>query len=165
MIGGELRGAWLAAACVLLSVAAASCTSSPAPVSSQPASQGPMVTPVRMTASPSLAPAGPGPAVNGCPSGAVTIRYQFNEGDSTVCVRAGARLRLFLPDDGYGTWSAPQVTPGGAASVAATTYSHGNVSAIVTPASTAPFCLATTLVATVSTSPDYPWQLCVTIRR
>ena len=164
MTGDEPRRAWRAAAGVLLSVAAVSCTSSGA-VSSQAASRGPLVTPVHMTASPSPAPTGPVPVLNGCPSGVVAITYHFNDGDSTVCVRAGARLRLFLTDDGYGTWNTLQVTPAGAASVASTTDSKGNVSAVVTPAGTAPFCLGTTLMAAVSTSPDYLWRLCVTIRR
>jgi len=43
--------------------------------------------------------------------------------------------------------------------------SEGNVRAIVTPASTIPFCLATDLAPASPTAPDFPWQLCVTIRR
>ena len=173
MTDDEPSRAGLAAACVLLLVAAASCASPPrasAPragagsVSGLPASPGPTVTPTRMTGSLTPEPSGAVPVLNGCPSGAVTINYP-GQGDWTVCVRAGARLRLTLPDDGYGTWSTLRVTPAGAATVASTIDSKGNVRAIVTPTSTASFCLGTDLAPASPTAPDLPWRLCVTIRR
>ena len=175
MIDDGLSRARLAAVCVLLSVAAVSCASAAprasAPgagdagsVAGRPASPGPTITPTRVTGSLTPEPSGAVPILAGCPSGAVTIKYS-GQGDWTVCVRAGARLRLTLPDDGYGTWSTLRVTPAGAAAVASTTDSMGNVRAIVTPASTAPFCLGTDLAPASPTAPDFPWHLCVTIRR
>ena len=161
IVDGPSR-ARLAAVCALLSFAAVSCDASS--ISARSASPGPTVSPIRVTGSLSPAPTGAVPILNGCPSGVVTVNY-LGEGDWTVCVRTGSRLRLTLPDDGYGTWSTLRVTPAGAAAVAATTDSKGNVRAIVTPASTIPFCLATDLAPASPTAPDFPWQLCVTIRR
>jgi len=168
-------GARLAAVWVLLSVATVSCASpttgaSPhsaggqGSVSVQQPSPTATVTPVRMTGSPTPEPTGPVPVLKGCPSGTVAISYP-GQGDWTVCIRAGARLRLTLPDDGYGSWAPLQVTPAGAATVASTTDSKGNVRAIVTPAGTAPFCLSTDLTPTSPTAPDFPWHLCVSIQR
>jgi hypothetical protein len=168
-------GARLAAMCILLSVAAAACAS-PAPGASPPGAggQGPVsvqqpsptatVTPVRMTGSPTPEPTGPVPVLKGCPSGTVAISYP-GQGDWTVCIRAGARLRLTLPDGGYGSWAPLQVTPTGAATVASTTDSKGNVHAIVTPTGTATFCLGTDLSPTSPTAPDFPWHMCVSIQR
>ena len=159
-----------AAVGVLLWATAVSCAapgvSAPGagPVSAVAASPGPTVTPTRMTGSLTPEPTGPVPILRGCPAGVVVITY-LGSGDWTVCVRAGARLRLTLPDDGYGTWSPLQVTPAGAAAVASATDSKGNVRAIVTPADTAPFCLGTDLAPESPTAPDLLWQLCVTIRR
>jgi len=167
-------GARLAAGCVLLSVAAVSCAS-PVPgggapgtggqgsVSVQQPSPTATVTPVRMTGSPTPEPTGPVPVLKGCSSGTVAISYP-GQGDWTVCIRAGARLRLTLPDDGYGSWAPLQVTPTGAAVVASTTDSKGNVRAIVTPTGTAPFCLGTDLRPASPTAPDFPWHLCVSIQ-
>jgi hypothetical protein len=174
VIGSELSCGRLAAVCVL-SVAAVSCASltprasAPAAsdagtVSGLPASAGPTITPTRMTGSLPPEPSGAVPVLNGCPAGAVTVKY-LGQGDWTVCVRAGGRLRLTLPDDGYGTWSALQVTPAGAATVASRSDSKGNVRAVVTPTGTAPFCLGTDLAPASPTAPDFPWRLCVTIRR
>lgn len=174
---GQLNGtgAWLAAACVLLSVAAVSCAS-PAPgaspsgtgrqssVSVQQPSPSVTVTPVRMTGSPTPEPTGPVPVLKGCSSGTVAISYP-GQGDWTVCIRAGARLQLTLPDNRYGSWAPLQVTPTGAAMVASMTDSKGNVRAIVTPISMAPFCLGTDLRPASPTAPDFPWHLCVSIQR
>lgn len=169
------RGARLAAVCVLLSVAAMSCAS-PTPGASRPGAsvQGSVsvqqpsatatITPVRMTGSPSPEPTGPVPVLKGCPHGTVFISYS-GQGDWTVCIRAGSRLRLTLPDDGYGSWAPLQVTPTAAATVASTTDSRGNVGATVTPAGTTPFCLATDLSPTSPTAPDFPWRLCVSVQR
>jgi hypothetical protein len=120
--------------------------------------------PVRMTDSPTPEPTGPVPVLKGCPSGTVAISYP-GQGDWTVCIRAAARLRLTLPDDGYGSWAPLQVTPTGAATVASTTDSKGNVHAIVTPTGTATFCLGTDLSPMSPTAPDFPWHMCVSIQR
>ena len=162
MIVDRPSHARLAAVCVLLSVAVVSCHAGSTSV--QPGTPGPTVSPIRVTGSLTPAPTGAVPILNGCPSGVVIVNY-LGEGDWTACVRVGARLQLTLPDNGYGTWSPLRVTPVGAATVAATADSNGNVRAIVTPASTAPFCLATDLAPASPTAPDLPWQLCVTIRR
>jgi hypothetical protein len=58
-----------------------------------------------------------------------------------------------------------RVTPGGAATVASTTDSAGDMHAMVTPAGTAAFCLSTSLTPASPTAEVYFWQLCVTIQR
>jgi hypothetical protein len=162
---GPLSGTAARLAGVLLSVVAVSCSAGVPPVSSQPGTPGPIVTPKRMTGSPTPEATGPLPALSGCPAGTVTIAYQ-GPGDWSVCVRAGARLRLTLPDDnGYGTWAPLHVTPPGAAAVSSNTDPKGNVRVAVTPAGTSPFCLGTNLAPTSPTAPDFPWHLCVAIRR
>lgn len=152
----------LAAVCVLLSVAVASCT--PRSVSAVPGSPGPVVTPVRMTGTPTdtAIPTTPVPA--GCPSGVVTITHSPAQTDtSTVCIKAGARLRLILVAEGTSGWTLPQLTPDGAATVTSTTDSAGNVYDTVTPAGAVPFCLSTD--TTDPTAVAASWRLCVTIRR
>jgi hypothetical protein len=172
-------GARLAAVCVLLAVAAVSCAS-PAPGTSPagPRGQG-SVSGQQTLGSPSLtAPpsperiTGPGtgtaepttPVPKGCPSGTVAITHRPAEtGTSTVCIAAGARLRLTITVEGEGGWTPLQVTPEGAATVASTTDPTGIVHAIVTPAGTVPFCLSTGTTST--TAPYTSWRLCVTLRR
>lgn len=161
---GPLRGTPGRLASVVLSVVAVSCTAGVPPATSQPGTPGPAVTPQRMTGSPTPETTGPLPALSGCPAGTVTIAYQ-GQGDWFVCVRTGARLRLTLPDNGYGTWAPLHISPPGAAAVASMTDPKGNVRATVTPASTSPFCLGTVLAPTSPTAPDFPWHLCVAIRR
>lgn len=118
-----------------------------------------------MIGTPAPGPTGAVPVVNGCASGTVPVTFSGDEGDMTACVTAGARLRISLVNDGYGTWDPLRVTPDGAATVASTTGSQGNGTALVTPTGTAPFCLSTDLMPAVSTSPVFMYRLCVTIRR
>jgi hypothetical protein len=100
----------------------------------------------------------------GCPSGVVTITHSPAEaGTSTVCIRAGARLRLILVPEGTGSWTPPHLTPDGAATVTSTTDPTGNVYDTVTPTGTVPFCLTTD--TTDPTAVAASWRLCVTIRR
>lgn len=161
---GPLSGTAARLAGVLLSVAAVSCSAEAPPAASQPGTPSSIVTPRRMTGSPTPEATGPLPALSGCPAGTVTIPYQ-GQGDWFVCVRTGARLQLTLPDNGYGTWAPLHVTPLGAAAVSSKTDPKGNVRATVTPATTSPFCVGTNLAPTSPTAPDFPWHLCVTIRR
>lgn len=170
-------GKRLAAACVLLPVAAVSCAppapgALPAkaggqgPVTSQlPSPSGP-VTPVLMTGGPPTDTAIPTtPVPPGCPSGTVAITHLPAEANtSTVCIKAGARLRLTLPGQGLDGWYPLQVTPDGAATVAYTTASRVLLAATVTPTGTAPFCLSTG-TRSLESQPAYSWRLCVTVRR
>jgi hypothetical protein len=160
-------GARLAAVCVLLSVAAVSCTS---PVQQPQASPTAPASPVHMTnGPPGTATAPPNTQVPaGCPSGTVAITHHPYEGNtSAVCIKAGARLRLTLTGDWSGwTWGQPplQVTPEGAATVASTTDPTGTVLAVVSPAGTAPFCLSTSFTNPNSAvDPVEGWSLCVTV--
>ena len=158
----RLSRARLAAVCVLLSVAVASCT--PGSVSAVPASPGPIVTPVHMTGTPTDTATPTTPVPVGCPSGVVTITHSPAEtGTSTVCIKAGARLRLLLVAEGTSGWTLPQLAPDGAATVTSTTDPSGNVYDTVTPTGTVPFCLTTD--TTDPTAVEATWRLCVTIRR
>jgi len=170
-------GARLAAACVLVSVAAVSCATPGASAPGvggrtsvtvqQPSPTGPAGTAVRMTngtptPTDTAIPTTPVPA--GCPSGTVAITHSsVYTNTSTVCIKAGARLRLTLLPEGCCGWTPLQVAPDGAATVRSTTDSEGNMHAIVTPAGTAPFCLSTD--TTNPTAPAASWRLCVTVRR
>lgn len=154
----------LAAACVLLAAAAVSCGEGT--VTSQlPSPTGP-ITPVLMTNAPPTDTAIPTTSVPaGCPSGTVAITHLPAEADtSTVCMKAGARLRLTLPGEGLDGWYPLQVTPGGAATVVYTTASTDTLAAIVTPTGTTPFCLSTG-TRSLESQPAYSWRLCVTVRR
>ena len=158
-------GIRLALVCVL-SAGAVGCTSS-TPASGQlPSPSGP-ITPVLATGSLTPMPTAPTPVVKGCVTGTVLITFAgYQANDSTICMRPGARLRLTIVDDGYGSVAPLQVTPENAATVASTTDSAtGNVHAIVTPARTAPFCLTAVLNPTTPTPPVLGWRLCVTVRR
>jgi hypothetical protein len=169
-------GARLAAVCVLLSAAAVSCAS-PAPGASPPGAGGQTsvtvqqpsptstASPVRMTLPPNTYTAMPTtPVPKGCLSGTVAITHRPAETEtSVVCIKAGARLRLTITVEGEGGWTALQVTPEGAATVASTTDSTGIVRAIVAPAGATPFCLSTDTTST--TAPAASWRLCVTVRR
>jgi hypothetical protein len=93
---------------------------------------------------------------------AITHR-QAETGTSTVCITAGARLRLTITVEGEGGWTPLRVTPESAAIVASTTDPTGIVHAIVTPTGTARFCLSTGTTST--TAPYTSWRLCVTVRR
>jgi hypothetical protein len=169
-------GARLTAACVLLSAAAVSCASpgASAPgaggqtvVTGPPPSPSAAATPVRMTngtptPTDTAIPTTPVPA--GCPSGTVAITHSAAETDtSTVCIKAGAQLRLTLIHEGIGGWTALRVAPDGAATVTSTTDPENNEHAMVTPTGTAPFCLSTD--TTDPTAPAASWRLCVTVRR
>jgi hypothetical protein len=156
-------GAQLAAVSVLLSVAAVSC-SSPTPVGSLP-SPSPAPFPERVTSNPTGPPVYPTTAIpKGCRSGAVAItRIPADTGNSAVCIKAGARLRLTLDGRGLDGWVPLQVTPGSAATVAYMAESTDILVAIVSPTGTAPFCLSTSTRSTES-QPVSSWQLCVTVR-
>ena len=168
-------GARLAAVCVLLSAAAVSCAS-PAPGASPPGAGGQTsvtvqqpspsapASPERMTLPPNTYTIPTTPVPKGCLSGTVAITHRPAETEtSVVCIKAGARLRLTITVEGEGGWTALQVTPEGAATVASTTDSTGIVRAIVAPAGATPFCLSTDTTST--TAPAASWRLCVTVRR
>jgi hypothetical protein len=169
-------GARLAAVCVVLSAAAVSCAT-PAPgaspsgvggqgsASPQQPSPSASASPVHTTDSPATGMALPTtPVPKGCRSGTVVITHLAAEAvPSTVCILAGARLRLSLDSQGLDGWDALQVNPDGAATVASTTNSAGILTATVTPTGTTPFCLAASTRSTAS-QPVYSWSLCVTVR-
>jgi hypothetical protein len=101
----------------------------------------------------------------GCSSGTVAITYLPAEATpSVVCVKAGARLRLTLLDQGLDGWYPLQVTPGGAATVAYLTAPADTLAAIVTPTGTAPFCLSA-FTRSLASQAVYGWRLCVKVRR
>jgi hypothetical protein len=104
------------------------------------------------------------PVPKGCRSGTVVITHLAAEAaPSTVCLVAGARLRLSLDGRGLDGWDALQVSPASAATVASATDPSGILTATVTPTGTTPFCLATSTRSTES-QPVYSWRLCVTVR-
>jgi hypothetical protein len=156
----------VAAGCLLLSLAAASCTSSGPAAGQSPQETGPISgTPVPGIRALPTAVAGP-PTTRvpkGCQSGLVTItHYVMETVPSTVCIKMGAVLRLMLRSSD-GNWGV-LVTPTGAARVTSAT-SPTVVRFIISATGTVPFCLS------VSASPLYPtdevnppWQLCVTVR-
>lgn len=167
----------LAAACVLLSVAAASCASpapgaSPAGAGGQGLVTGPPPSPT--TIGPGVyASNGPGadtaiPTTSvpaGCRSGTVAITHlPAEEYASAVCIKAGARLRLTLPGQGLDGWYPLQVSPGDAAAVTYMTAPTDTLAAIVTPTGTAPFCLSTS-TRSLASQAAFGWRLCVTVRR
>lgn len=170
-------GARLAAVCVLLPAAAASCTS-PAPGASPPGAGGQTFVTVQQPsptapASPERVTHPPGtdtaipttPVPKGCQSGTVAITHLPAQADtSTVCITARARLRLTLPGQGLDGWTPLQVTPEGAATIAYTTDSTDILAAIVLPTGPAPFCLSTG-TRSLESQPAYSWQLCVTVWR
>src|SRR5258708_1311180 len=148
-------GARLAGVCVLLSVTVVACASpapgaSPAGAGAQGSVSGPHTlgnptptapaSPERMTHPATAEPTAPVPVVKGCPSGTVAItHYPGDWYESTVCIKAGARLRLTLTTGGIGSWDPLRVAPEGAATVTCTTDSTA-VHAIVSPAGKASFC-------------------------
>lgn len=105
------------------------------------------------------------PVPRGCPSGVVAItHYAAWTQPSKVCVTAGARLRITLvTDPGWG-WAPLRVTPPGAATVVSASAPAG-VRDLVVPTGLTPFCLATDSSSSLPGPPDFPWQLCVTVRR
>jgi hypothetical protein len=110
-------------------------------------------------------PTAPVPVLKGCPSGTVAIiHYPGDWYESTVCIKAGARLRLTLTTGGIGSWDPLQVAPEGAAMVTSTTDSTA-MHAIVSPTGKASFCLSTGLMPASPTDPVFSWRLCVTVRR
>jgi len=119
-----------------------------------------------MTGSLTPMPTTPTQVVKGCVTGTVPITFAGYEGNnSTVCITPGARLRLTVVDDGYGSVDPLRVTPKNTATVASTTDSKtGDVHALVTPTGTAPFCLSTELNPTSPTAAVFIWRLCVTVR-
>jgi hypothetical protein len=169
-------GARLAAVCVVLSAAAVSCAT-PAPgasppgvggqrsVSLQQPSPSGSASPVYMTDGPATDTAPPTtPVPKGCRSGTVVITHLAAETvPSTICIKAGARLRLSLDGQGLDGWNGLQVSPEDAATVTSATDPTGILTATVTPTGTTPFCLATSTRSTAS-QPVYSWSLCVTVR-
>jgi hypothetical protein len=100
----------------------------------------------------------------GCVSGTAAITHQPAEmNTSTVCLKAGARLRLILPGQGLDGWTPLRLTPPGSATVAYLTAPKDVLSAIVSPTGMTPFCLSTGTRSLESQVAD-SWQLCVTIR-
>jgi hypothetical protein len=166
---------------VLLALVVASCAGPP-PGTSVPGGGGPppstaqypsTVYPSPTTAASATRISGTGTAIGptttpvprGCPSGVVAItHYAAWTQPSKVCVRAGARLRITLvTDPGWG-WGPLRVTPPGAATVASTS-APPVVRDLVVPTGLTPFCLATDNGSSLPDAPDFPWQLCVTVRR
>jgi hypothetical protein len=165
---GGTRG-WLAAACGLLSLAAVSC-SSPAPdgvTASTGLTGSPTAaaSPVHVTGMPTGPQVYPTTSVpNGCRSGTVAItRHPADTQNSSVCVTAGALLRLTLDGRGLDGWVPLQVTPGNAATVAYTTEATDVLLAVVSPTGKASFCLSTS-TRSLASQPVSSWQLCVTVR-
>lgn len=165
---------------VLLSVTGLSCGSPPPGASAagtgeqgsvtfqQASPTGPAGTAVYMpsgmpTSTDMAIPSTPVPA--GCRAGTVVITHLPAEAStSTVCIKAGARLRLTLPGQGLDGWYPLQVTPGGAATVAYMPASTDTLAATVSPTGTAPFCL-TTGTRSLESQAAYSWRLCVTVRQ
>jgi guanyl-specific ribonuclease Sa len=160
-LGGT--GTRLAVVCVLLSAAAASCTSSASVTSSLPSPTTP-ASPERVTPNPTGPPVYPTTVIpKGCRSGTVAIsRLPADTQNSAVCIKEGARLRLTLDGRGLNGWVPLQVTPESAATVVYATESADILVAVVSPTGTAPFCLSTSTRSTES-QPVSSWQLCVTI--
>ena len=171
----RLTGAGFAVTGVLLALVVASCAR-PAPGTSVPAAGPPPSTaqyPSPTTAASATRISGMGTAIGptttpvprGCPSGVVAItHYAGLTQPSKVCVRAGARLRITLVTDPGWAWGPLRVTPPGAATVASTS-ALPVVRGLVVPAGLTPFCLATDSSSSLPGPPDFPWQLCVTVRR
>ncbi len=108
----------VACGCLLLSLAAASCTSSGAAVQ-YPLATGPIIgTPVpAMGALPIAVPPRATPVPKGCQSGLVTItHYVMETVPSTLCIKMGAVLRLMLrsSDGSWGVLVLAANSPGGA---------------------------------------------------
>ena len=158
-------GARLAAVCVLLSAAAVSCAGGQTSVTVQQPSPTSAASPVRMTLPPNTYIVPTTPVPKGCLYGMVAItHYSGDWGNATVCIKAGARLRLTLVRDPDRGWDPLQVTPQGAARVTSTT-DRTAVHAIVAPTGTAPFCLSTDTTSPYPTDAVFGWRLCVTVRR
>jgi hypothetical protein len=119
-----------------------------------------------MTNSPSTDTALPTTSIPaGCRAGTVVITHlPAQASTSTVCIKAGGRLRLTLPGQGLDGWYPLQVTPGSAATVAYTSASPDTLAATVSPTGTAPFCL-TTGTRSLESQEAYSWQLCVTVQQ
>jgi hypothetical protein len=104
------------------------------------------------------------PVPKGCRAGMVAITHLPAQAQtSTVCVKAGASLRLTLPGQGLDGWYPLQVTPQGAATVAYKPAATDTLAAIVSPTGTASFCLSTG-TRSLESQEAYGWRLCVTVR-
>lgn len=156
----------VAGGCLLVSLAAASCTwSGPAAGQSAQPTGTIIGTPVPAITRPTAM--GPPPTTRvpkGCQSGLVTItHYVMETVPSAVCFKTGAVLRLMLRSSD-GNW-AVVVTPSGAATVTSAT-SPAVVRFTISAAGTVPFCLSVGASPLSPTDEVYPaWQLCVTVRR
>jgi hypothetical protein len=165
------------AACVLLSVEAVSCSApapgaAPAGGSRQTPVTGPPPSPttvgpgVYMSNGPGQDTAVPTTSIPaGCSAGTVAITHlPAQTSPSTVCIKAGARIRLTLPGQGLDGWYPLQVTPGGAATVAYLKAPTDTLAAIVTPTGTTPFCMSA-FTRSLASQAVYGWRLCVRVRR
>src|SRR5260370_37265965 len=124
-------GARLAAVCVLLSVAAASCAS-PAPGASPPGAGGQTsvtvqqpspsapASPERMTLPPNTYTIPTTPVPKSYLSRTVAITHHADETDSAVCIQAGARPRLTLARDPDRRGTPLQQPPRGAPTMTST---------------------------------------------
>jgi hypothetical protein len=105
----------------------------------------------------------PGPVPTGCASGTVAITHlPAEQSTATVCLRAGARLRLYLNGSGVDGWTPLAASPGSAATIAYLSAPKDTTVALVTPTGTTPFCLSTG-TRSLESQPASEWKLCVNI--
>jgi hypothetical protein len=177
----RLAGTGLAVTGVLLALVVVSCAG-PAPGTSVPAAAGstlstaqhpsmqypsptPAASATRITGTGTAIGPTTTPVPKGCPSGVVAITHLAGwTQPSKACVKAGARLSITLATDPGWGWEPMRVTPPGAATVVSTSASRA-VRDLAAPTGTTSFCLATDASSSLPGPPDFPWQLCVTVRR